>query len=283
MMFMIKDAGAGSRQRLSSTSHSPRRAVAVSGIPRPRASSVVSLCSALEDMFNVFFSLAKDNIPTASTSTIPFSGNSSRDQLISTVYKQHRARHRMLEPYRRLKNALKKLQDEYLESKEHKNLLTRYTQMQHMIHEVVLLEKQYWQLIDIPQQEISETPNAYVLRIVSFLDEKSHQPPPKPGAIASLLGTTVAAAERTKDQSLYDAIRSKTSDELRNECERLYTELYKLIHKYHALRCVVQQLSESFQDTKYYPIMPRYPLLKTMIKRVLRNPAFAEIAHEINE
>lgn len=65
----------------------------------------------------------------------PFA-DSSRDQLISTVYKQHRARHRMLEPYRRLKNALKKLQDEYLESKEHKNLLTRYTQMQHMIHEV---------------------------------------------------------------------------------------------------------------------------------------------------
>jgi len=69
----------------------------------------------------------------------------------------------MLEPYRRLKNALKKMQDEYLESKEH-NLFMRYSQMQQMIHEVVLLENQYWQLLDIPQQEISETPNAYVLR-----------------------------------------------------------------------------------------------------------------------
>uniref|UniRef100_A0A915DDY2 Uncharacterized protein n=1 Tax=Ditylenchus dipsaci TaxID=166011 RepID=A0A915DDY2_9BILA len=236
-----------------------------------------------KDMFNVFFSLAKDNIPTNTANNISFAGSSTRDQLISTVYKQHRARQRMLEPYRRLKNALKKMQDEYLESKEH-NLFMRYSRLQHMIQEVVLLEQQYWQLIDIPQQEISETPNAYVLRIVNLLDEKSCQPQPvKTGAIASLLGTTIAVAERTKDQSLYDLIRGKTTEDLRKECDRHYTDLYKLIHKYHGLRCVVQELSGSFQDTKYYPIVPRYPLLKTMIKRVLRAPAFAEICHEASE
>ena len=78
-------------------------------------------------------------------------------------------------------------------------------------------------------------------------------------------------------------VLGKSTEELRRECDRLYTELYKLIRKYLGLRKVVQELTESFQDTRFYPIVPRYPLLKTMIKRVLRAPAFAEICHEINE
>ncbi|VDM26837.1 unnamed protein product [Toxocara canis] len=61
--------------------------------------------------------------------------DSSRDHLINTVYKQHRLRQRILEPYRRIKNALKKMQDEYAQSKED-NLFARYMRMQHMIHEV---------------------------------------------------------------------------------------------------------------------------------------------------
>lgn len=60
---------------------------------------------------------------------------SSREELISTVYKQYRIRARLLEPYRRLKNALKKMQDDYAESKEH-NMFLRYSHMQHMVHEV---------------------------------------------------------------------------------------------------------------------------------------------------
>uniref|UniRef100_A0A0M3HLY6 Si:dkey-34m19.3 n=1 Tax=Ascaris lumbricoides TaxID=6252 RepID=A0A0M3HLY6_ASCLU len=61
--------------------------------------------------------------------------DSSRDHLINTVYKQYRLRQRVLEPYRRIKNALKKLQEEYAQSKE-SNLFARYMRMQHMIHEV---------------------------------------------------------------------------------------------------------------------------------------------------
>ncbi len=73
---------------------------------------------------------------------------------------------------------------------------------------------------------------------------------------------------------------AKSTEELRRECEHLNTELYRLIHKYQGLRLIVQELSESFQDSRLYPILPRYSLLKAMIKRVLRAPAFAEVCHE---
>ncbi|KAH7678302.1 Protein F59B8.1 a, partial [Aphelenchoides avenae] len=203
---------------------------------------------------------------------------------------------RLLEPYRRLKNALKKMQEDYMQSKEH-NIFMRYSHMQQMIHEVTLLEKQYWQLIDIPMQDMSETPTAYVqryawkrrvehalvYRVMNLLDEKKADQPVKVGGIASLLGATVNIAEKTKDQNLFETIRGKPTDELRKECDRLYIELYKLIRKYQGLRDVVHELTESFQDTRFYPIVPRYPILKTMIKRVLRAPAYAEICHEANE
>jgi hypothetical protein len=65
--------------------------------------------------------------------------------------------------YKRLRNAIKQMAEEYAQSKQ-QNLLMRYTHMQKMIHEVVQLERQYWQMIDIPAQAISETPQAYVLR-----------------------------------------------------------------------------------------------------------------------
>uniref|UniRef100_A0AC35FLD9 Uncharacterized protein n=1 Tax=Panagrolaimus sp. PS1159 TaxID=55785 RepID=A0AC35FLD9_9BILA len=236
----------------------------------------------MSDMFNVLFSLAKDN--NASSTPIASPGSSNRENLITTVYKQHRTRAKILEPYRRLKNALKNMQDEYLQSKDN-NVFLRYNNMKHMIHEVILLEKQYWQLVDIPPQEVSESPNTYVLKIINLLDEKGGQPPAiKSGGIAALLGAQmINVTDRTKDQNLHEQIRTKSTDELRKECDRLYVELYKLIRKYLGLRRVVQDLTESFQDTRFYPIVPRYPLLKTMIKRVLRAPAFAEVCHEVNE
>uniref|UniRef100_A0A914BYX3 Uncharacterized protein n=2 Tax=Acrobeloides nanus TaxID=290746 RepID=A0A914BYX3_9BILA len=230
-------------------------------------------------MFNVLISLAKDG--TSNGTSLVSQGTSNRDTLIMTVYKQYRTRQRILEPYRRLKNALKHLQEEYYESKEN-NLFMRYARLQHMIREVIMLEKQYWQLIEIPQMEVHETPNAYVQRIMILLDEKGSQPV-KSGGIASLLSATMNITDKTKDQGLYDTIRSKSTDELKKECDRLYTELYKLIRKYLGLKEEVKKLADSYSDSRFYPIMPRYPLLKTMIKRVLRAPAFAEICHEVNE
>ncbi|KAI6221838.1 hypothetical protein M3Y99_01530400 [Aphelenchoides fujianensis] len=236
--------------------------------------------TALKDMFNVLFSLAKDQHAVGTPISSPAS--SSREGLITTVYKQYRTRARLLEPYRRLKNALKKMQDDYLESKE-RNVFVRYGHMQAMVHEVVLLEKQYWSLIDLPAQDISETPNCYVLRIIGMLDERGSMQPIKTGGIASLLASSINIAEKSKDQNLYETIRSKSTEQLRRECDLLFTELFKLIRKYQNLRVCVQELTVSYQHSRFLPIVPRFVLLKAMIKRVLRAPAFAEICHEANE
>uniref|UniRef100_A0A914QPU4 Uncharacterized protein n=1 Tax=Panagrolaimus davidi TaxID=227884 RepID=A0A914QPU4_9BILA len=112
-----------------------------------------------------------------------------------------------------------------------------------------------------------------------------NQPPvTKTNGIASFFGPkTINVAPSTKYQNLLEKIRAATTDELRKECDRLYIELYKLIRKYLALRQVVLELSQSFHDSRFYPFILRYPLLKSMVKRVLRAPAFSEICHEINE
>jgi hypothetical protein len=96
-------------------------------------------CSNLQilEMFNVLFSLAKDT-SNANGSPVASPASSSRDGLITTVYKLHRTRARILEPYRRLKRAIIKMQDEYLQSKEH-NIFVRYSNLQHMIREVILI------------------------------------------------------------------------------------------------------------------------------------------------
>ncbi|TMS38375.1 hypothetical protein L596_005114 [Steinernema carpocapsae] len=247
--------------------------------PRPTDRRTSGGCTDIGEMFNVLFSLAKESSTVGTPVASP--GCSSRDNLVKTVCLQHRSRQKLLDPYRRVKNALKNMQDDYLLSRE-KNVFLRYMRMQHMICEVIILEKQYWQLLDIPMQEISETPNDYVIRIMQMLDERSGQPV-KVGGIASLLGTTVSMAEKTKDQNLYSAVKAKTTDELRKECDRLYIELYKLLKKYLGLRKEVQELSRAYHESRFYPIVPRYIMLKSMIKRVLRAPAFAEICHEVNE
>lgn len=42
-------------------------------------------------------------------------------------------------------------------------------------------------------------------------------------------------------------------------------------------------LQVQYESTKAYPIVPRYTLLKDMIKTVLRDSAFAEVCHEIDD
>lgn len=233
------------------------------------------------DMFNVFLSLAKEGANGA----LPLGSSNNKEQLVMAVYRQYRAKKRLMEPYNRLRNAIKHMQEEYAQSKQ-QNLLVRYTHMQKIIHEVIQLERQYWQLIDIPAQAISETPQAYVLRIAELLDEQrsQHDAPtgtaassPRPGsAIAQLLGSTICIAERTKDSSMFTAMRAKSIEELREQCAQLSTDLFRLIHRYQALRLAVRELARAYQHTRYYPLVPRYNLLKAMIKRILRTPAVCE-------
>lgn len=55
------------------------------------------------------------------------------------------------------------------------------------------------------------TSNAYPMsyRVMDLLDEKTTNQPVKVGGIASLLGTTVSIAEKTKDQNLFETVRGR--------------------------------------------------------------------------
>lgn len=77
-------------------------------------------------------------------------------------------------------------------------------------------------------------------------------------------------------------ILAKSTDELRKENVHLQNYLYKLIKKYANLRALVSQLKNEYNDSKGYPIIPRYTMLKRMIKTTLRSPAFVEVAHEVD-
>lgn len=119
-----------------------------------------------------------------------------------------------------------------------------------------------------------------------MLDEQfgNHDPvssnSPRPGgAIAQLLGTTICIAERTKDTSFFTTMRSifqyfnyydliysaKTIDDLREQCAQMSTELFRLIHKYQAMRLAVRELARAYQHTRYYPLVPRYNLVGQFI------------------
>uniref|UniRef100_A0A914M4B3 Uncharacterized protein n=1 Tax=Meloidogyne incognita TaxID=6306 RepID=A0A914M4B3_MELIC len=205
----------------------------------------------------------------------------NKEQLTNAVYKEYRATSRLSEPYKRLRNAIKRMEEEYSRSKQH-NLIMRYMRMQKMIYELVQVEREYWLMVDIPPQAISETPQEYAIRVANLLDEQygRNETSPKPGgAIAQLLGTTMCIAERAKGSTLLNTLRMKSMEDLRNLMGQLSTELYRLIHKYLTLRTAVKDLSRAYQHTRYYPLVPRYNLLKAMIKRIIRSSPISEDDH----
>ncbi|ETN79882.1 hypothetical protein NECAME_09537 [Necator americanus] len=143
----------------------------------------------------------------------------------------------------KLKNALKQLQDDYLKSKD----------------------------------------SNPIMRIIHLLEETSSVPPS--GGISALLSSTMMgrSVETRVDQSLYDSIKSRKTEELQKDCENMYAQLYKLIKKYQGLRRIIKELHDKYDASRMYPIVPRYPILKKMIKSALRAPEFADICHEQTE
>ncbi|KAK6047746.1 hypothetical protein COOONC_14748, partial [Cooperia oncophora] len=126
--------------------------------------------------------------------------------------------------------------------------------------------------------------NKSPFRIIHLLEETSPCPPPS-GGIGALLSSTMMGRnmETRVDQSLYDSIKSRKTEELQKDCENLYVQLYKLIRKYQGLRKIIKDLHDKYDSSRLYPIVPRYPILKKMIKSVLRAPEFADICHEQTE
>ncbi|KHJ86965.1 hypothetical protein OESDEN_13270, partial [Oesophagostomum dentatum] len=161
--------------------------------------------------------------------------------------------HRLL--YRKLKNALKQLQEDYLKSKE-ANPIMRYMKLQQSVREVIVMEKQYWKLLDLPNQDGAEDSNDYVVRIIQLLEETSPAPPS--GGIGALLSSTMMgrSVETRVDQSLYDSIKSRKTEELQKDCENMYVQLYKLIRKYQGLRRIIKDLHDKYDATRMYSYRP---------------------------
>ncbi|UMM27403.1 hypothetical protein L5515_010706 [Caenorhabditis briggsae] len=231
-------------------------------------------------MLNILMSMTKEGASDGPQFVAP--AKTSRDTLITTAYRLHRTRWRILEPYRRIKNSLKKLQEDYLKSKE-ANALMRYVKLGQSVREVAMLEKQYWKLLNIPAQDPTEDANCYVVKIIELLEETPTQLPPTRGIGALLQSTIGKPAESNVDTALYDSLKARKSEDLVKECEALYAQLYRLTKKYLGLRRLIKELTDKYDSSRMFPIVPRYAMLKKMIKATLRAPEFAEICHEQTE
>lgn len=77
-----------------------------------------------------------------------------------------------------------------------------------------------------------------------------------------------------------DRFLARKTDELQKEADALTLQMHRLLKKYLGLRKLVKQLHEKYGSTRNLPILPRYSILKKMIKNALRAPEFAEICHE---
>uniref|UniRef100_A0A0M3IWT7 ANF_receptor domain-containing protein n=1 Tax=Ascaris lumbricoides TaxID=6252 RepID=A0A0M3IWT7_ASCLU len=70
---------------------------------------------------------------------------------------------------------------------------------------VTILEKQYWQLLDIPGPGASEPATDYVMRVMEILDDAKATP--QRSGISGLLSATFSV-DKTRDATLYESIKS---------------------------------------------------------------------------
>ncbi|XP_003743069.1 uncharacterized protein LOC100898552 [Galendromus occidentalis] len=181
---------------------------------------------------------------------------------------------RITKSYYTVRNALTTLHEKYEMSKAEKNVVRRYGMFKTMVKDVINLDTQYWLLLDVPKQDKQEQVTNYVLRTCTCLEKAGEsrtvdgQPPRNTQEEESL------AKER---KQRLDAITVK---EIEDENTQTINDLYRLLKRYSALKAVVHQLRLSYQDSKVYPFIPRYNMLKDMIKGVLRDPNYMEVCHE---
>ncbi|VBB27954.1 unnamed protein product, partial [Acanthocheilonema viteae] len=127
-----------------------------------------------------------------------------RKNLLNIVYKQYCTKQRVNESYRKLKNAFKKLHDDYLDIKG-RNIFSKYMKMQQMICKVINLDKQYWQLINVPAPEPSQSTKDYVTRAMELVNVTQLEQI-RPSGITALLGIIKIV------ENVAEAIISKRKD-----------------------------------------------------------------------
>lgn len=142
---------------------------------------------------------------------------------------------------------------------------------QKMVKEVISLDTQYWVLLELPRQEKQEQVNAYVLRACATLEKASESRTQDASARA-------AAEEALRDRK--QRLDGMSVQEIEDENSQSINDLYRLLKKYGNLRSIVHSLQVAYTDSKVYPFVPRYSMLKDMIKCVLREPGYMEVCHE---
>ncbi|KAL1459596.1 hypothetical protein WDU94_011561 [Cyamophila willieti] len=70
--------------------------------------------------------------------------------------------------------------------------------------------------------------------------------------------------------------------QIEGENTQMTNDLYRLLKKYTGLRNLIRDLKIEYVDSKVYPIVPRYTMLKDMIKSIMRHPDYMEVCHEVD-
>ncbi|XP_076289641.1 uncharacterized protein LOC143213558 isoform X2 [Lasioglossum baleicum] len=203
------------------------------------------------------------------------SSGQTKEEVIETNKRLRVVRIRLEGSYEIVRRALVDLMCKYTNSKQVRNVFQRYNLLKVMIKDVIMLEAQYWTLIDIPKQEKQETVPAFVLRACSIMEKTLKS--------GEGVKTNARLADGSENKQLVERLESMTTVQIESENTQLTNDLYRLLKRYTGLRTLMRELEEEYYSSKVYPIFPRYSMLKDMIKDVMRNSDYMEVCHEVDQ
>ncbi|KAI5637460.1 hypothetical protein NE865_09891 [Phthorimaea operculella] len=245
----------------------------------------------------------------------------TRYQLLKDMIKEYldRAGMKLALNYDTAKKALVTLMTRYCDSKAQRNVFTRYQLLKDMIKDVIRLETQYWSLVEIPKQEKAETVPAFVLRACSIMEKTqksgegvktstklAEEAADRRERIERLNGmfafvlracsimektqksgegvkTSTKLAEEAADRrERIERLNDMTTSQIEAENTQMTNDLYRLLKKYSGLRNLIRMLKSEYMSTKMYPMIPRYTMLKDMIKDIMHDPDYMEVCHEVD-
>ncbi|XP_066904881.1 uncharacterized protein [Halyomorpha halys] len=199
----------------------------------------------------------------------------SKEEVIETNERLRAVRIRLDDYYDTAKKALVGLMAKYTDSKTVRNVFQRYNLLKAMIKDVIRLETQYWTLVDIPKQEKQETVPAFVLRACAIMEKTQ-----KSGEGVKTAAKIAEEEEKRKER--LERLSDMVTSQIEAENTQMTNDLYRLLKKYSGLRNIIRYLAVEYNNSKVYPIFPRYTILKDLIKDIMHNPDYMEVCHEVD-
>ncbi|XP_034952128.1 uncharacterized protein [Chelonus insularis] len=204
------------------------------------------------------------------------SNGQTKEDLIEINERLRTVRIRLDSSYETAKCALTNLMAKYTDSKQVRNVFQRYNTLKIIIKDVIKLETQYWTLVDIPRQEKQETVPSFVLRACAIIEKAQ-----KSGESTKTSARLIEEAENKRER--IDRLENMNTSQIEAENTQIINDLYRLLKKYTGLRNLIRDLKEEYNNSKIYPMFPRYKILKDMIKDIMHNPHYMEVCHEIHD